>query len=136
MKLILYLLRWQASSIVLAPVIAIVAALFTPNVDWNTVAWFGTLTSWVGAITANLLGGLLFYGVDKFIFTSSAVEVWNFKDYGICDQCGEEESLWRLVRAQNYNKSNSVPVFLCMKCSKKKTDELRARGIKIQGKSQ
>lgn len=131
----LYLLRWQASSVLLAPAIAIVNALFTPNVDWSTVAWFGTLTSWVGAIAANFLGGNLFYWVDRFIFTSSAVEVWNFKDKGICDQCGKEESLWRLVRAPNYDKSKSEPIFLCMSCSKTKTDELRAKGIKIRGKS-
>lgn len=117
--------RWQISNLILSPAISL----------FNGTAIWGTPTSWLSASVANLVGGAIFFWVDRFIFTSGAVEVWNFKDYGICDQCGEEESLWRLVRAQNYNKTNSVPVFLCMKCSKKKTDELRKRGIKIRGKS-
>jgi hypothetical protein len=113
----LYLLRWQISTPLLWGVLYLLGAGI-----WATIA-------------ANLIGGAIFYWVDKFIFTSGAVEVWNFKDNGICDQCGKEESLWRLVKAANYDKSSSEPKFLCMACSKKKTDELRANGIKIRGKS-
>jgi hypothetical protein len=122
----LYLLRWQASTPILAPIVA-----------WfsGSSNWMGTPESWLGSAVANLIGGSIFYWVDRFIFTSGAVEVWNFKDNGICDQCGKEESLWRLVKAPNYDKSQHEPKFLCMKCSKAKTDELRAKGIKIRGKS-
>ena len=125
-KLLLYAFRWQLSSPILAVVMAIVKG--TPN-------WFGTAEEWKAAAIANLVGSLIFFWVDRFIFTSGAVEVWNFKDNGVCDQCGKEESLWRLVKASNYDKSGSEPKFLCMGCSKKKTDELRAKGIKIRGKS-
>ena len=125
-RYILYLIRWQASTPILSPVVA----LFQGGSIW------GTPESWIGSSVANLIGGLIFFWVDRFIFTSGAVEVWNFKDKGICDKCGAEESLWRLVRAQNYDKSNSEPKFLCMKCSKEKTDELRKKGIKVRGKSQ
>lgn len=131
----LYLLRWQASSLVLAPVIAITNALFTPNVDWNTVAWFGTLTSWVGAIAANFLGGNLFYWVDRFIFTSAAVEMWHFIPEGKCDECSRTASLWRLTMAPGYDKRSANPKYYCMDCSKIKTDELRSKGIKIKGRS-
>ena len=127
-RFLLYLFRWQLSTPILAPVVA----FFTGSPIW------GTAETWIGSTVANLIGGSIFYWVDRFIFTSGAVEVWNFKDNGICDQCGKEENLWRLVRAANYDKSDSVkhkPLFLCEKCSKEKTDELRKKGIKIRGKS-
>jgi len=116
-KFILYLVRWQLST----PILWLVVKNLGVGI-WSTVL-------------ANLIGGAIFFWVDKFIFTSYAVEVWQFKDKGRCDECGKEESLWRLVKAPNYDRSDSRPRFLCMKCSKKKTDELRSRGIKIRGKS-
>jgi len=116
-KFILYLLRWQLST----PILWLVVKNLGVGV-WSTVL-------------ANLIGGAIFFWVDKFIFTSYAVEVWQFKDKGRCDECGKEENLWRLVKASNYDRSNSKPRFLCMQCSKKKTDALRAQGIKIRGKS-
>jgi len=116
-KFILYLLRWQLST----PILWLVVKNLGVGI-WSTVL-------------ANLIGGAIFFWVDRFIFTSYAVEVWQFKDKGRCDECGKEESLWRLVKAPNYDRSDSRPRFLCMRCSKKKTDELRERGIKIRGKS-
>jgi len=116
-KFLLYLFRWQLSTPIL----------------WLVVRNLGA-GIWV-TVTANLIGGSIFFWVDRFIFTSYAVEVWQFKDKGKCDNCGKEESLWRLVRAPNYDRRNTTPVFLCMKCSKAKIDELRAKGIKIKGKT-
>jgi hypothetical protein len=100
------------------------------------VAWFGTLISWTGAISANLIGGCIFYWVDKFIFTSKAVEMWHFVPEGNCDECGDRTELWRLTLAPGYDKRQDEPKYLCMECSKKKTDELRSKGIRIRGKSQ
>jgi len=116
-RFILYLLRWQLST----PILWLVVKNLGVGI-WSTVL-------------ANLIGGAIFFWVDRFIFTSYAIEVWQFKDKGKCDECGKVESLWRLVRAPNYDKRISSPHFLCMQCSKKKTDELRAQGIKIRGKS-
>lgn len=116
-RFILYLMRWQLST----PILWFVVRNLGAGV-WST-------------ILANLVGGAIFFWVDRFIFTSYAVEVWQFKDKGRCDECGKEESLWRLVKAPNYDKRSLNPHFLCTQCSKKKTDELRARGIKIRGKS-
>ncbi|MFA5271380.1 MAG: hypothetical protein WC412_03445 [Candidatus Omnitrophota bacterium] len=116
-KFVLYLLRWQLST----PILWLVLRNLGVGV-WSTVL-------------ANFIGGAIFFWVDRFIFTSYAVEVWQFKDKGRCDECGKEESLWRLVKAPNYDKSNSASHFLCMQCSKKKTDELREKGVKIRGKS-
>ncbi len=116
-KFILYLIRWQLSTPILWLVIR------------NLGAGLGA------TVVANLIGGAIFFWIDKFIFTSYAVEVWQFKDKGTCDECGAKENLWRLVRAPNYDRRNSSPIFLCMKCSKKKTKELRNTGIRIRGKT-
>lgn len=124
-RLILYLLRWQLSTPILAPIIALVK---------HSPIW-GTPQDWYGAAIANLIGGLIFFWVDRFIFTSYAAEVWHFKESGKCEECGKEASLWRLALAPNYDRRKAEPKFLCMECSKKKTDKLRSTGIKIRGKS-
>ncbi|MEW6009635.1 MAG: hypothetical protein AB1629_08400 [Candidatus Omnitrophota bacterium] len=116
-RFILYLARWQLST----PILWLVVRNLGAGI-WSTVL-------------ANLIGGTIFFWVDRFIFTSYAIEVWQFKDKGRCDNCGKEESLWRLVMAPNYDKRNSKPFFMCMACSKAKTDALRAKGIKIRGRS-
>lgn len=113
----MYLLRWQLSTPILWLVLRQLGAGLWPTV------------------IANLIGGSIFFWVDRFIFTSHAIEVWHFKEKGTCDNCGRQEVLWRLAKAPNYDKRKAAPVFLCMKCSKKKTDELRSKGIKIRGKS-
>ncbi|MFA5048908.1 MAG: hypothetical protein WC516_07845 [Patescibacteria group bacterium] len=124
-KFLLYAGRWQLSTPILSPMVA----LFQGSPIW------GTPESWAGATMANIIGASIFFWVDRFIFTSYAVELWNFKDSGTCDNCGEVAPLWRLVKAPNYDKSNSEPKFYCMKCSKEKTNELRKKGIKVRGKS-
>jgi len=115
-RFILYLIRWQLSTPIL----------------WLVVRNLGaSLTS---TIVANLIGGAIFFWVDRFIFTSQAVEVWHIKE-GKCDNCGAQSHLWRLIKTAGYDRSSAKPVFLCMKCSKEKTDELRAKGIPVKGKS-
>lgn len=52
MKFILYLIRWQLSS----PILAIAIVLF---------AGLGT---WWSTVLANLIGGCIFFFVDKIIF--------------------------------------------------------------------
>jgi len=115
-RFILYLIRWQLSTPIL----------------WLVVRQMGA--SLYATVIANLIGGAIFFWVDRFIFTSKAIEVWHIKE-GKCDKCGVTSHLWRLVKTVNYDKSDSPPVFLCMKCSKEKTDALRAQGIPVRGKS-
>lgn len=55
---LLYLLRWQMSSFILAPVIGIV----------NHTSLFGNWNDWKSAIFANLIGGLAFFWIDRIIF--------------------------------------------------------------------
>ena len=114
----MYLIRWQLST----PILAIV------------LIWLATMDKWIATAVANLIGGLIFFWVDKFIFTSKAVEVWHIKE-GRCDKCGKVSHLWRLIKTAGYDRSDSKPVFLCIGCSKEKTDELRAQGIPVRGKS-
>jgi hypothetical protein len=115
-KFLLYLLRWQLSTPIL----------------WLAVREMGA--SITSTIAANLIGGCIFFWVDRFIFTSKAVEMWHIKD-GKCDTCGKWSNLWRLVLAPNYDKRKEKPKFMCMACSEKKTAKLRKAGIKIRGKS-
>ena len=116
-RFLLYLFRWQLST----PILWLVLRKMGAGI-WPT-------------IVANLIGGAIFFWIDRFIFTSSAIEVWHFKEKGHCDACGREESLWRLAMAPNYDRRSSQPKFLCTTCSKSKTDDLRAKGYKIRGRS-
>lgn len=50
-KYFLYLIRWQLST----PTLAIIFILMPDN-------------KWMAAIIANLIGGLIFFWVDKYIF--------------------------------------------------------------------
>jgi hypothetical protein len=115
-RFLLYLLRWQLSTPIL----------------WLVVKQMGT---GIGAtVIANLIGGAIFFWVDRFIFTSAAVEVWHIRE-GRCDNCGTVSHLWRLVKTKGYDRSHAQPVFLCLCCSKEKTDALRAQGIPVRGRS-
>jgi len=55
----LYLCRWQMSTFVLAPCIAFFK--HSPNI-------WGTQEDWLAASIANLIGGLIFFWVDRMIF--------------------------------------------------------------------
>jgi hypothetical protein len=61
--------------------------------------------------------------------------MWHIKE-GQCDNCKKFSNLYRLVLAPNYDRRKDMnPKFLCYKCSKEKTDKLRAKGLKIRGRS-
>jgi len=115
-RFVLYLFRWQLSTPIL----------------WLAVKQLG-VGVW-STVIANLIGGAIFFWVDRFIFTSKAIEVWHIKE-GKCDKCGVVSHLWRLVRTVGYDKSKAKPIFLCLECSKEKTEELRSQGIPVRGKS-
>lgn len=114
----LYLLRWQASTPILAGVGILLAGM-------------GYI---VAAIIANLIGGLIFFWVDQFIFTSQSLATqWDVRENITCVDCGKTARGYRLVRAGDYDKSKDpVPEFRCEECSKKKSEELRTKGIKIE----
>jgi hypothetical protein len=113
----LYLLRWQASTPILAGVGILLASM----------------GQWVAAIVANLIGGLIFFWVDQFIFTSQSLAAqWEVKENITCVDCGRVSRGYRLVRSGDYDRTHDhEPEFRCEECSQKKTDELKGRGVKI-----
>ncbi|MFA4850470.1 MAG: hypothetical protein WC626_12150 [Methanoregula sp.] len=113
----LYLLRWQASTPILAGVGILLASM----------------GQWVAAIIANLIGGLIFFWVDQFIFTSQSLAAqWEVKENISCVDCDKVARGYRLVRSGDYDRTHDhEPEFRCEECSQKKTDELKERGVKV-----
>lgn len=113
---ILYLGRWQLSSPILAGVL-----ILMPNYN-----------QWTATIIANLIGGLIFFWVDKFIFRNSVrFPLWEVQEDIKCVDCGQVSRGYRLVKTTNYDRTNNKVEFRCEKCSKIKTQELKERGIEI-----
>ncbi|MEI7855904.1 MAG: hypothetical protein WCH85_00185 [Methanomicrobiales archaeon] len=113
----LYLLRWQAST----PLLAVVGILLV------------SMGQWVAAIVANLIGGLIFVWVDQFIFTSQSLAAqWEVKESITCVDCGKTARGYRLVRSGDYDRTHDhEPEFRCEDGSQKKTEELKERGVKV-----
>lgn len=111
----LYLIRWQLSTPILAGVLYLLAGL-------------GAL---IATIIANLIGGLIFFWVDRFIFTSQTLAAQEeVREEIRCVDCGTVARGYRLVRAKNYDKTNVLePEFRCEACSKKKSEEHKRRGV-------
>lgn len=107
-KYLLYLVRWQLST----PILAVcVVSLHYLGTTWATVI-------------ANLIGGLIFFWVDRWIFQRTAVlqgELWEAKNQVRCADCGKLERGLRLVKAIGYDKTNDKePEFRCKSCSEMK----------------
>jgi DNA-directed RNA polymerase subunit RPC12/RpoP len=119
-RYLLYLLRWQLSTPILAPIISYFK---------NSPTIFGTKDDWLGAIVANLIGGLIFFWVDRFIFNSDKLgPVWNVVDDVRCVDCGKIARGYRLIKTKKYDKIDAAPEFRCEACSIKKENELRSQG--------
>lgn len=118
-----YLIRWQLSTPILAPVVAYFK---------DSPTMFGTREDWIGSAVANLIGGLIFFWVDQFIFTSRELDAqWEIQENIECVDCKKITRGYRLVKTKNYDRTKNNPEFRCEECSKKKTEELRKRGVNI-----
>jgi hypothetical protein len=115
-RYVVYLLRWQLSTPILAICITTFAVL---GPVWATVA-------------ANVIGGLVFFWVDQFIFTSHRLgPVWSVRENVVCEDCGTLARGYRLVTCDNYNRANDPkPQFRCERCSSRKLKTLRAQGVR------
>lgn len=112
----LYLVRWQLST----PILAVV-------LYW--LAWAGEM--WA-TIVANFIGGLIFFWVDTFIFTSRRLNAqWEVADNVQCVDCGRIARGYRLVKTANYDRTDAVPKFRCETCSIQKTVQLRQEGVLV-----
>lgn len=108
-RFLVYLFRWQLSTIVLAPVVAFFA------------------NAWIAAMIANLIGGCIFYWVDRFIFNSKSLSTeWEVR-HGDCGECGKQNvRVYRIVKGKKYDRSkDKTPKFRCETCSVKKEQELK-----------
>ena len=116
-RYLLYLCRWQLST----PILAVV------------LIWLSMLNKWVATIIANLIGGLIFFWVDRFIFKTNFLSAqWEIKDNIKCCDCGKIARGYRLTKTSNYDRSeDKAPKFRCEECSQKKTKLLKKQGIKL-----
>lgn len=110
-RYIVYLIRWQLSTPILAPIVSYFKHSFSI---------FGTKEDWIAATIANFIGGLIFFWVDRFIFYHKVkTPIWEVKEDTICIDCGAHGRAYRLVQSPNgYDKTNdSNPEFRCESCS-------------------
>lgn len=113
-KYALYLIRWQLST----PILALCLVYLNFGTTWNTIA-------------ANLIGGLIFFWVDKFIFTSKILNPqWETKENIKCADCGTIGRGFRLIKTSNYDKTKDKnPKYRCQTCSNIKIEKLKNEGI-------
>lgn len=120
----LYLVRWQLSTPLLAPIVAYFK---------HSSSVFGTREDWIAATIANLIGGIIFFWVDSFIFTSKSLDAsWEVKENVRCADCKKLCRGYRLVKTANYDRLKDLnPEFRCEEHSKKKAKKLQEMGVKI-----
>ena len=113
---VLYLIRWQLSTPILAFALVVLA----------------TMNKLLATVVANFIGGLIFFWVDKFIFTSPLLKAqWEVQDNIKCYDCGVLTRGYRLTKTANYDKTKATPKFRCETCSQKKTQRLRMQGVDV-----
>lgn len=117
LQYLFYLIRWQLSTPILAGCIIFLSSYFNAT----------TIT-----IIANLIGGLIFFWIDKYIFKfKHKLSLWEVKEDIYCDNCHTLSRGYRLIQSKNYNADNKKPVFLCEKCSIKKSKQLKDKGVDL-----
>ena len=87
----------------------------------------------VNTILANLIGGLIFFWFDRYIFKTPLFNpLWEIKEEIKCSDCGKVAKGFRLVRTKNYDRTeDKFPQYRCEACSKIKLNQLKERGIKL-----
>ena len=62
-QFLFYLIRWQLSS----PILAIFMSGTVAFINKTKIKW-PTKAEWLGAVIANLVGGIIFFWIDRLIF--------------------------------------------------------------------
>jgi len=108
----LYLLRWQLST----PILAVCVAL-----------WVAPLGATGATVAANLIGGIIFFWIDRWIFHHTDLlygELWEVRADVTCADCGAPVARgYRLAKAAKfgYDKTaDPAPEFRCHDCSRQK----------------
>ncbi len=125
-RYLLYLLRWQCSTPILAPVIAYFK--HSPHL-------FGSAEDWIGSVVANIIGGLIFFWVDRFIFAlkDPPMPLWSVQSRVPCVECGREGRGYRLVKSAAYDRMGETqPEYRCEQCSTQKASALQAQGVVVE----
>ena len=114
-RFVLYLARWQASTPVL----------------WLVVSQLGAGLE--ATVLANLIGGSIFFWIDKVIFRNRVRVEWEVEPAGVCSDCGEPGRVRRLVlapggtrRSEYDRRLDMQPEFRCTSCSAIKVTQLMA----------
>ena len=111
-RFLFYLLRWQMSTPVL----------------WLVVSQLG---AGLGAtVLANLIGGSIFFWVDRLIFRSRFRVEWEVQPEGTCSDCGARGKVRRLTfapaaRGFYDRREDERPEYRCPACSEEKISRLR-----------
>lgn len=114
-----YLFRWQLSTPILWPCMLLLEDKF------------GAL---IATTIANFIGGLIFFWVDRFIFTSKRMNpIWEVKSDAVCADCGAHVTRgYRLVSdlSLGYDRSSDEnPQYRCESCSMKKYEQTKLHQI-------
>ena len=112
-KYVLYLIRWQLST----PILAVV------------LIWLSNMNTLLATVIANLIGGLIFFWIDKFIFrTLSQNPLWEIKENIECADCGKIGRGYRITEWLGYNRKNDKnPQFRCEICKDIKMQEVNKK---------
>lgn len=114
-RLVFYMIRWQCSTFVLAPAIAFFK--HSPNM-------WGTKEDWIAAAVSNVIGSLIFFFVDMWIFRNKLKNpIWEVKMDTTCTDCGKLCRGYRLIQAKKYDRIDAFPEFRCEACSIAKYDK-------------
>lgn len=119
-----YLFRWQLSTPILWPCVALL----------NGVLGASSTSTLIATTIANFIGGLIFFWVDRFIFTSRRMNpIWEVKSNAVCADCGAQVTRgYRLVSdlSLGYDRSGDEnPQYRCESCSMKKYEQTRLHQI-------
>ena len=114
----IYLIRWQ---------------LTTPLLAWCLIVFSSLGATWA-AVIANLMGGMIFYFVDQFIFQSEKLDAsWQVREKVVCADCKAVTRGYRLVKSKNYDRSRDKhPEFRCELCSTIKTKKMKEQGVYVE----
>jgi hypothetical protein len=110
-KYAFYLIRWQLST----PILAIVLILLA------------NMPTLMATVIANLIGGLIFFWVDRFIFrTLSKTPLWEIRDDVVCFDCGRHGRGYRIAEWLGYNRrQDKNPQFRCEQCKDEKARKVK-----------
>jgi len=122
-KFFLYLLRWQCST----PILAVVTT------------WLASQNEWVAAAVANLIGGCIFFFIDRLIFKqpNSDIPLWQIAkgDNQYCYNCQKKSPvLFRVIEWKKFNwRAQRKDIhFRCAACAEQKLRALEELHGKVR----